>query len=133
VQGLDLPFAELTNKFGVKPTHTHRRGDRAVIEESLPRDMWLFDSPLPEDDELELHLEWLAVRVLPHKDYIIFDLGKRADVDVFCFKTCFTEQASLTVSSHALRIFTELSLALDVSLIFLPKDLSNTPVPTGHS
>jgi len=122
VQGLGLRFDELSRTFGVAPTHTHRRGDRATIEEFLPRDMWLFSSPLPKTDELELHLEWLADRVLPHKQYIISDLSKIAEVDIFCHKTCFTEQASLTVSAHALTIFTELSLKFDVSLIFLPRD-----------
>jgi hypothetical protein len=122
VKGLALNFEELSRIFGITPTHTHRRGDRAIIDDFLPRDMWLFTSPLPKSDELELHLEWLAERVLPHKQYIISDLSKKAEVDVFCHKTCFTEQASLTVSAHALEIFTELSLKFDVSLIFLPRD-----------
>jgi uncharacterized protein DUF4279 len=120
VQGSDLSFDGITQKLGIEPTHTHRRGDRGIIDKSLPHDMWLFDSPLPDSDELELHIEWLAQRLLPHKQFIISDLSKIAKVDIYCFKTCFTEQASLTLSAHSLRIFTELSLELCVSLIFLP-------------
>ena len=83
--------------------------------------MWLLDSPLGKGEDLELHLNWLAERLLPHRQDIA-SLSKTFKVDIYCYKTCYTEQASLTLSPHALTLFTELTIALDVSLIFLPDD-----------
>jgi hypothetical protein len=128
VKGWDLDMDSITRELGHSPTHTHRRGEPAAIDKSYPRDIWLLDSPLSKNQDLELHLRWLADRLLPRKQFIS-SMKKRADVDIYCYKTCYTEQANLTLSPHALRIFTELSLELCVSLIFLPDDAEEPDVP----
>jgi hypothetical protein len=130
VQGVDLDMDALTRQLGYNPTHTHRRGERGVIDKSYSLDMWLMDSPLGKNQDLELHLNWLADRLLPRKEYIS-SLREKFAVDIYCFKTCYTEQASLTLSPHALRIFTELSMELCVSLIFLPGDPEGTTASTS--
>jgi hypothetical protein len=127
VQGLDLPLEVISQKLRIGPTHTHHRGEPGMLREPLPFDMWMLKSPLTERDELELHLVWLADRLLPHKEYIS-SLSKNFKVDIYCFKTCYTEQASLTLSPRALKIFTELSRELCVSLIFLPREVSTIPI-----
>ena len=81
--------------------------------------MWYLASALGQDRDLETHLNWLMEKFLPHSQYI-HSLRKRFQVDIYCWKHCFTEQASLTLSPQALSIFTELATPLDVSLIFLP-------------
>ncbi len=98
-----------------------------MIRKPYPTDMWLLESPLGHDQDLELHLNWLAERLLPRKQYIT-SLSKELKVDIYCHKTCYTEQASLTLSPNALRIFTELAIPLDVSLIFLPDEPDETPL-----
>lgn len=127
VQGLDLPLDAISQELRIEPTHTHHRGEPGMLREPLPFDMWMLKSPLSERDELELHLVWLADRLLPHKQYIS-SLSKNFKVDIYCYKTCYTEQASLTLSPHALVIFTELSRALCVSLIFLPQEVATTTI-----
>jgi Domain of unknown function (DUF4279) len=122
VAGLDLDMDDIARGLGHNPSYTHRRGEpNRILGKPRPRDMWRLDSPLGKGQDLELHLNWLAERLLPRKQYISSLRGK-AEVDIYCFKTCYTEQASLTLSPHALRIFTELSLELCVSLIFLPDE-----------
>jgi hypothetical protein len=121
VQGSELRFDDITDKLGIDPTHTHRRGDPGRLSKQLPRDMWMLSSPLPETQELELHLNWLAERLLPRTEYIS-SLRRECNIDIYCFKTCYTEQASLTLSPQALGIFTQLSLELCVSLIYLPPE-----------
>lgn len=81
--------------------------------------MWSLASPLDDGEELEVHLNWLAGRL------------KQFKVDIYCWKNCYTEQASLILSSQALRIFTELSIALDLSLIFGPNEPEQTNVGSG--
>jgi hypothetical protein len=130
IQGLDLDIDGITRELRHSPTLTHRRGEAAVIGKSYPLDMWLLRSPLGKNEDLELHLEWLAERLLPHKQYIS-SLRKKFKVDIYCHKTCYTEQASLTLSPHALRIFTEIYLEFCVSLIFLPDDPKETSAPAA--
>lgn len=117
VQGFGLDFDSITREIGHSSTHTHRQGELGPIKELYPRDMWLLSSPLSRDQALDAHLIWLAEILLPRKEYVL-SLKGRFNVDMYCFKTCYTEQASLTLSSTALKIFTELSLELCVSLLF---------------
>jgi Domain of unknown function (DUF4279) len=130
VSGPDLDLEGITQGLGYQPSYIHRRGEPDRIHDRpRPRDMWRLDSPLNKNQDLELHLNWLRERLLPRKDYIS-SLREKADIDIYCYKTCYTEQASLTLSPHALRIFTELSLELSASLIFLPDDPEQTTEST---
>jgi hypothetical protein len=121
VQGLSMDFDGISRELGLAPAGTHKQGESGPLVRSYPSDMWYLDSPLGKNNELELHLIWLAERLLPRKQEI-FRLREKYKVDIYCYKTCYTEQASLTLSSSALRIFTELDTELGVSLIFLPDE-----------
>jgi hypothetical protein len=123
VQGLDLDMGGIARELGNSPTYTHRRGEPSRINknESNPQDMWLMGSPLGVNLDLELHLNWLAEQLLPQKDYIL-SLMEKNTVDIYCYKTCYTEQADLTVSPEVLMMFVELSLKMSVSLIYLPDE-----------
>lgn len=125
IQGVDLDMDGITRELGQRHTETHRRGEPNVIRKPYPTDMWSLRSPLGQHQDLELHLNWLAERLLPRKQFIS-SLSKEFKVDIYCHKTCYTEQASLTLSPHALRIFTELGMDLQVSLIFLQDDGDET-------
>lgn len=111
----------ITRELGHSPSHVHRQGELNQLKERYRTDMWLLESPLDCDKELELHLNWLAEVLMPHKQYIS-QLRQKCEVDIYCYKTCYAEQASLTLSSVALRIFTELDFELGVSLISLPDE-----------
>jgi hypothetical protein len=130
IQGVDLDMEGITRELGHNPTHTHRRGEAGVIDKSYRLDTWLMDSPLGKGQDLEFHLNWLAEQLLPHKEYIS-SLRKRLAVDIYCYKTCHTEQASLVLSPHALRIFTELGIELQVSLIFLLDEGEEASAPAA--
>jgi len=125
IQGVDLDMEAITRELGHTPTHRHRRGEPAPIGKWHTLDMWQMESPLGKGQDLELHLNWLAEQLLPHKQYII-SLSRKYKVDFYCYKTPYTEQASLTLSPNALRLFTELSLNLCVSLIFIPDEPEET-------
>jgi hypothetical protein len=116
----------ITRELGYNPTHTHRLGEAGLIREPFPLDMWCLESPLGPNQDLELHLNWLAEQLLPGKKYISY-LSNLFKVDIYCHKTLYTEQASLVLSPHALRIFTELGLELQVSLISILDDTNETP------
>jgi hypothetical protein len=130
VFGNGLDIQKITRELGQEPTYTHKQGEPDIRNHTYPHDMWRLSSPLDEKQELESHLKWLAERLLPHKQHIA-SLSKTFRVDIYCWKNCFTEQAGLILSSQVLRIFTELSIPLDVSLIFVPDDAEGTSAVTA--
>jgi hypothetical protein len=119
--GVGLDLDSVTRELGQQPDYTHKQGVPDIHKRIHPDDMWSLASSLDDGQELELHLNWLAERLLPFKQYIC-SLSKQFKVDIYCWKTCYTEQASLILSSQSLRIFTELSVGLNMSLIFLPRE-----------
>lgn len=121
IQGAELDLESITREVGHRPSYTHRQGELNQLKEPYDTDMWALASPLGTGRDLEAHLGWLAEILVPRQQYIS-RLRETHEVDIYCYKTCYTEQQSLILSSNALRIFTELDLTLGVSLIFLPDE-----------
>jgi len=121
VHGAGLDLDRIMRTVGLAPTHTHKLGELSPQGRPYPSDMWFLDSPLGGTQPLEAHLNWLAERLLPRREQILH-LKEEVKVDLYCWKTCYTEQSNLTLSSRALAIFRELDIPLDVSLIFLPDE-----------
>lgn len=107
----------ITAELGVRPTHTHRRGEkrRPTSIHCYQHDMWSYVAPVPEDRPLDVHLEALWRVVRPHVAYLK-GLKERLTVDVFCgYRTnCFS--AGFEVDHRALVIFTELEVPFGVSV-----------------
>jgi Domain of unknown function (DUF4279) len=121
VSGFNLDFEGITREIGHIPSHTHRQGQLNQLKEPYTADMWSLKSPLGPDKPLETHLNWLAEVLLPCKQYIS-QLRGQHKVDIYCYQTCYTEQASLVLSRKVLRIFTDLDFDLQVSLLCLPPE-----------
>jgi len=118
VYGTGLDLDGITRELGFSPDHQHKRGELDPGKRPYAKDMWSLGSPLGKDQELELHLTWLLDRLLARRNYVL-SLENKFKVDIYCWKNCFTEQASLTLSSKVLRMFSELNLDLGVSLLCL--------------
>jgi len=118
VCGFNLDIEGITREIGHNPSHTHKQGQLNQIKEPYKADMWSLKSPLSPDESLDVHLDWLAEFLLPRKQYIS-RLREQNKVDIYCYKTCYTEQASLVLSRKVLRIFTDLDFDLQVSLLCL--------------
>lgn len=121
VYGVGLDFDAITRELGISPDHQHNRGELDPGKRPYAHDMWSLKSPLGTNVSLENHLSWLAKILLPHRQFLSL-LRQRYKVDIYCFKSLFTEQASLILSSASLRVFTELDLELAVSLLCLPPE-----------
>lgn len=121
IYGMALDFEAVTRELGFTPDHQHRMGDLGMGKKPYPHDMWSLASPLSSDKDLNFHVNWLADRFLPRREYIL-SLKEKFKVDVYCWKNCFTEQASLRISSNALTLFTAIGIDLDVTLLCLPPE-----------
>jgi hypothetical protein len=121
IYGVGLDLDDITRQLGASPDHRHTKGDLDPGGKPYAHDMWSLGSPLAKDEELEVHLLWLAEKLLSSRDYIL-SLKKGFKVDIYSWKDCFTEQSSLVLSTGALRIFTELDIGLSISLLCLPDE-----------
>jgi hypothetical protein len=108
---------EITTTLRLTPTHTHRRGDQRH-RRSLPfeHDHWSYDSPVPEDRPLDVHIQTLWNHIKPHRQYLM-GLKERLTVDVFCRYTSSTGTAGFEVSHQSLEIFIQLEIPFGISII----------------
>jgi hypothetical protein len=91
--------AEITSRISA-PSSTASRGDPIphLTGRKVSHDMWVFDSPLPEECSWSEHLDWLDQKLRPHITYLrtlrergvemdIY-LGYRSDHDYSEFQIC---------------------------------------------
>jgi uncharacterized protein DUF4279 len=128
IYGIGLDIDSVTRELGVSPDHKHRQGELDRGGKPYTHDMWSLASPLRRSRDLQVHLTWLAERILPHHRYIS-NLQERFKVDMYCWKNCYTEQSSLVLSASALRTFTQLNINLEVGLLCLPPESATEPTP----
>ncbi|MDR3633544.1 MAG: DUF4279 domain-containing protein [Isosphaeraceae bacterium] len=113
ISDLDAITAEL----GVRPTHSHRRGEKRRPSSLYgdEHDMWSYSAPVPEDRPLQVHLESLWRVVAPHAEYLK-RLKERLTVDVFCSYRSNCGTAGFEVDHKSLVIFTELEVPFGISV-----------------
>jgi hypothetical protein len=117
IHGADLPFAEISERLGVQPTHHHCKGERRGPGSPGYRDdAWHFQPALPESEPLERHIEALWEVVRPALDYLK-QLKQRFKVDVFCGYRSNCDHAGFEVSHKCLELFTALEVPFGVSVI----------------
>jgi len=108
---------EITRILGISPTYTHKRGDQGS-RRSRPfkHDMWSYESPVPDDRPLDVHLRTLWAHIQPHKDYLL-RLKERFTVDVFSGYRSNCGTAGFEVSYQSLEMFIQLEIPFGVSVI----------------
>ncbi len=107
----------ITAELGVRPTHSHRRGEkrRPTSIDCYEHDMWSYAAPVPKERPLDVHLDALWRVVRPHVAYLK-GLKERLTVDVFCGYRTNCCSAGFEVDHRALVIFTELEVPFGVSV-----------------
>src|SRR5262245_61417694 len=117
IHGDDVPFAEISQRLGVQPTHLYRKGERRGPKSSAYRDdAWHFEPSVPETEPLEHHIETLWQVVRPTVDYLKA-LKQHLKVDVFCGYRSNCDTAGFEVSHKCLELFTALEVPFGVSVI----------------
>jgi hypothetical protein len=117
IHGDNLPFEEISQRLGIRPTLTHRKGERRRPNSPPYRDdAWHFQPALPESEPLEYHIESLWSVVKPEVEYLK-SLKDRYKVDVFCGYRSNCDHAGFEVSYKYLELFTALEIPFGVSVI----------------
>ena len=78
--------------------------------------MWSYLVPVPEDRPPDEHLQALWSQIRPHRDHLR-RLKDHLKVDVFCGYRSNCEAGGFAVSHHSLRMFLELEIPFEVSVI----------------
>lgn len=113
---------EITEIVGVKPTHTHKKGDkRSERAQPYKSDMWCYEPMVNEEEPLSKHLNalWAAIGENAQK---IKSLKDNVTVDVFCGYRSDCDHAGFEVDHRSLTIFQELEIPFSVSVIVLPEE-----------
>jgi hypothetical protein len=117
IHGEGVPFAELTERLSVQPTHIHRKGEtRGPRSPAWRDDAWHYKPPLAETEPLECHINALWGVVRPHVVYLK-SLKDRFQVDVICGYRSNCDLAGIEVPHTCLEIFTVLEVPFGLSII----------------
>jgi len=117
IHGDGVPFEEINERLGVKPTHLHHKGERpGPGSPGYPDDAWHFKPSLPATEPLERHIEALWQVVRPELEYLKF-LKERFKIDVFCGYRSNCDMAGFEVSHACLEMFIALEIPFGVSVI----------------
>lgn len=112
LSGDNLDLSEVSATLGMEPTSSRRTWDVGESGEPHSQALWLLESPLPTDEDLESHLDWLQRVLSPHYDFIRSLMGS-AEARLYCDIRSETDQCGFDVSPEVLTMFVELGVPLE--------------------
>ncbi len=116
--GASLDSRAISEVLKLQPFHAHSAGDR-YLQGAYPTDAWSIKSLLEKTEPLDAHLRWLREKLEPHSEYLRSLAGK-AELRVYIGFTFRCEQNGFSVSPENLRFFTELNIAMEVTILCGP-------------
>lgn len=120
IMGDKVPFEEIEDTLRLSASHKHQKGELPDKKRSeiwrFQEDAWIIKSPLPEEEKLERHLNWLWETLSPHKAYIL-KLKDRFRIDIFAGYRSNCDQAGVEIPIESMQIYYELQLQFGLSII----------------
>jgi hypothetical protein len=126
----------ITKLLGIEPTHSHNAGEpHGRSGRRWTNGLWSLESQLQEDQELDLHVKSLLMKLLPVSDRVraYLDSDPRLGAEFFVGLYIKESNEMLTLAPETVRGMSELraDLTLDIYLEDVPedpKDLGETTV-----
>lgn len=115
----DIPdLDEITQRLGVTPSETHRKGTRGWGPNLPPyeHDMWSYNAPVKKTEPLNVHIETLWKTLKDRKEYLLH-LKQSVTVDVFLGYQSNCDHAGVEVPYQNLEMFKELQIPFGLSII----------------
>lgn len=117
VFGMIPDLDDLTGQLGIKPTHSHHRGDRRQpTAEPNKHDMWLYRAPVDKEEPLHVHIDALWSCFKEKKGYLL-QIKENVTVDVFLGYRSNCDHAGVEVPHKSLEMFMELQIPFGLSII----------------
>jgi hypothetical protein len=108
---------EITQRLGVAPSETHRKGDRrGPVSPPYKQDMWNYTAPAKETEPLHVHIDILWNTFRERKEYLL-QLKHDVTVDVFLGYRSNCDHAGIEVPYQSLKLFDELQVPFGLSII----------------
>jgi hypothetical protein len=108
---------EISNRLSLKPTRTHRKGEKRAPRSPLYRqDMWSYEPPVDRSEALAKHVDALWLVLKPHKKYLL-KLKESLSVDVFIGYRSNCDTAGIVVPHTSLEMFRQLKIPFGISII----------------
>ena len=114
--GERLNMEEISDALKLRPTRTHRKGDRRGKMRPYEQDMWLFQPTMDESEPLHKHIDALSRALKPHKRYLLA-LKKSFAIDVFLGYRSNCDHAGVEARHGSLELFSELGIPFGLSII----------------
>ncbi len=118
VFGKGVEFDSISRELKLQPSHSHRAGDPGLTRRPYPQDLWLLESPLPASEAFDAHLGWLRDALAPHYQFLR-TLREKYEVRSYCGISSEGVRCQFRVSPDALRIFVDLGIAMNLTVIFV--------------
>ena len=116
IAGVGAWHDNISQVTGINPTRTARKGEARSRHSARlgvwTEDLWILQSPLPEDAPLDAHIQWLWRTIEPHRSYFEALIAQASWADL-CL-VCLSESIYpfFTVNADALEITRALPLGL---------------------
>lgn len=124
IYGADLDPEAITRLMGLRPTHSHRRGDARPSGLPTPysQGVWHLQSDIGSQASLEEHLEWVISR-LAEREAVLREISLLGlEVDLFVGVLADDSNVGFSVSPKPLAEFARLGVALDFDVYFVGQD-----------
>lgn len=116
IAGVGIWHDNITQVTGITPSCTSRKGEARSRHNSRlgvwTEDLWVLQSPLPEDAPLDTHIQWLWRAIEPHCSYFeaLLEQATWADLCLGCLSESI--YPFFSVNADALEITRALPLGL---------------------
>lgn len=127
VFGTGIDFESISQQLGMRPSHSHRAGEAGLTPRPYPQDLWLLESPLPTSETLDVHLNWLRRTLEPHYGFLRTLKKNEYEVRSYCGISVDGAKCRLDIPPDSLKIFVELGIAMDLTIIFVGDPESESP------
>jgi hypothetical protein len=118
VRGAGPRHMELSERLSLKPTSTVLRGEpTGALGRPAKDDMWILESPLPEDCPLHEHLRWLEGRLASCTGFVQQLMSEGVYVDIFVGYRTDHDASDFNVPPKAFAFVNDLGVPLHVSFI----------------
>jgi hypothetical protein len=113
--------AEINSRLGLKPSSTTLRGDplRELPDRTASHDMWVLDSPIPEESPFSEHLAWLDQQLRPHLEFLRSLRERGISMDIFLGYRTDHDCSQFQILPGRTDIASAIGVPLNVSIIVI--------------
>ncbi|MEL6979984.1 MAG: DUF4279 domain-containing protein [Pseudomonadota bacterium] len=117
IMGDALDFEAIEQATGLRPTHTHRKGERrSAVARPYRHDAWHYAPDVDEAAPLADHIDALWAAVSGAQEFLI-EMKTKATLSVFCGYRSNCDSAGFQVPPRSLEMFVALQIPFGVSVI----------------